>query len=58
MAGLDWDVLEGARLVRDPFDHVAIAQILTPDCAAAIPGEFPDIRASGSFSLADAPPQT
>jgi SM-20-related protein len=56
MAGLDWDVIERAALVRDPFDHIALPQVLLPACAAAIPGEFPAIRSPGSFSLADAPP--
>lgn len=56
MAGLDWRALEAAELVRAPFDHVAIPQVLEAACAAAIPGEFPAIRSPGSFSLADAPP--
>lgn len=56
MAGLDWSVIEAAQLVREPFDHVAIPQVIEASCAAAIPGEFPTIRSSGSFSLADAPP--
>jgi SM-20-related protein len=56
MTGLNWRAIETAQLVRDPFDHVALAQVLEPDCAAAIPGEFPVIRTAGSFSLADAPP--
>ena len=56
MAGLDWDVIERAALVRDPFDHIALPQVLLPACAAAIPGDFPAIRSPGSFSLADAPP--
>ena len=56
MAGLDWGAIERATLVREPFDHLAIPQVLEAGCAAAIPGEFPAIRSSGSFSLADAPP--
>jgi SM-20-related protein len=56
MSGLDWGAIERAKMVRDPFDHVAIGQVLALDCAAAIPGEFPRIRNSGSYSLADAPP--
>jgi hypothetical protein len=56
MAGLDWATIEHAQLVRDPFDHIAIPHALEPDCAAAIPEEFPAIRSPGSFSLADAPP--
>lgn len=56
MPGLDWDAIEHARLVRHPFDHVALSQVLTPDCAAAIPSQFPEIRSSGSYSLDDAPP--
>lgn len=56
MAGLDWRVIEAAQLARAPFDHVALPQVLTPECAAAIPDEFPDIRSAGSFSLADARP--
>ena len=56
MPGLDWNAIECAQLVRAPFDHVAIPQVLEPGCAAAIPGEFPKIRSSGSFSLSDAPP--
>ena len=56
MPGLDWGAIECARLVRFPFDHVAIPQMLLPACANAIPREFPAIRNSGSYSLADAPP--
>lgn len=56
MAGLDWRVIEAARLARDPFDHIALAQVLEPACAAAIPQEFPQISSPGSFSLDDAPP--
>jgi hypothetical protein len=56
MPGLDWGALEAAQLARTPFDHVAIPQVLTRACAAAIPGEFPAIRSHGSFSLADARP--
>ncbi|THD51089.1 2OG-Fe(II) oxygenase [Phenylobacterium sp.] len=56
MAGLNWRTLEAAELVRTPFDHIAIAQVLLPECAAAIPDEFPTIKSPGSFSMADAPP--
>lgn len=56
MPGLHWAVIERAQLARDPFDHIALSQVLEPDCAAAIPGEFPTIRSSGSFSLKDAAP--
>jgi SM-20-related protein len=56
MTGLNWRAIEAAEVVRAPFDHIAIAQVLLPECAAAIPGEFPAIESSGSFSLADAPP--
>ena len=28
MAGLDWRVIESARLVREPFDHIALDQVL------------------------------
>ncbi|HLZ76676.1 2OG-Fe(II) oxygenase [Phenylobacterium sp.] len=55
MPGLDWGAIESARLVRDPFDHIAVRQVLSFTCAAAIPGEFPAIRSPGSYSLADAP---
>jgi SM-20-related protein len=53
---LNWRTLEAVELVRDPFDHIAIARVLEPGCAAAIPGEFPAMRSPGSFSLADTPP--
>jgi hypothetical protein len=56
MAGLDWSAIERAGLVSEPFDHIVIPQVLEAGCAAAIPGEFPAIRSSGSFSLADAQP--
>src|ERR1019366_3353303 len=56
MAGLDWSAIESAELVRQPFDHIALPQVLEHDCAATIPGEFPIIRSSGSFSLSDASP--
>jgi SM-20-related protein len=56
MRGLDWGAIEGAELVRVPFDHIAIPQVVDAECAAAIPAEFPPIRSPGSFSLADAPP--
>ena len=56
MDGLNWSALEAARLAREPFDHAIVAQSLSPQSAAAIPGEYPPIRQPGSFSLADAPP--
>jgi hypothetical protein len=56
MAGLDWQAIEAARLARHPFDHIALAQALEPDCATALSLEFPQIRSPGSFSLGDAPP--
>ena len=56
MAALDWRAIEAAELVREPFDHIALSQVLEPECAAAIPGEFPAIKSAGSFSLTDAPP--
>lgn len=56
MACLNWRAIEAAELVHEPFDHIAVPQVLEPECAAAIPGEFPAIRSPGSFSLADAPP--
>jgi hypothetical protein len=56
MEGLDWNALEAARRVREPFDHVIVPHALSVESAAAIPGEFPTIRQPGSFSLADAPP--
>jgi hypothetical protein len=56
MPGLNWCALEDATLVLEPFDHIAIPQVLEPGCAAAVPGEFPDIKSPGSFSLVDAPP--
>jgi hypothetical protein len=56
MTGLHWSAIEGAELVREPFDHVALPQVLDPEAAAAIPGEFPAIHSAGSFSLSDAPP--
>src|SRR5437879_7141842 len=56
MAGLDWRVIESARLVREPFDHIALDQVLEPGCATALPQEYPAIRSPGSFSLTDAPP--
>jgi SM-20-related protein len=55
MGGLDWQVIEQARLETDPFDHVALKQVLTAECASAVSLEYPDIRSPGSFSLADAP---
>ncbi len=56
MSGLDWRVIDAAKLVSEPFDHVALNQVLEPDCASALPQEYPAIRSPGSFSLADAPP--
>ncbi|MDB5428749.1 MAG: hypothetical protein JWR47_1347 [Phenylobacterium sp.] len=56
MVGLDWRAIEAAKLVREPFDHIALNQVLEPDCASALPQEYPAIRSPGSFSLADAPP--
>lgn len=56
MTGLNWAALDAATLTRDPFDHVHVAQALTRNAAAAIPGEFPEIGDTGSYSLADAPP--
>jgi SM-20-related protein len=56
MDGLDWRVIEDARLCETPFAHIAVRQALTPACAAAIPTSYPDIRSPGSFNLRDAPP--
>ena len=56
MSALNWRAIESAHLVRAPFDHMAIAQALEPDAIAAITADFPAIRDSGSFALADAPP--
>jgi hypothetical protein len=56
MVGLDWRAIDAAKLATEPFDHVAISQVLEPDCASALPREYPAIRSPGSFSLADAPP--
>ncbi|MDB5496994.1 MAG: hypothetical protein JWP28_1025 [Phenylobacterium sp.] len=56
MVGLDWRAIEAAKLVREPFDHIALNQVLEPECASALPQEYPAIRSPGSFSLADAPP--
>lgn len=56
MTGLNWRMIEAARLARDPFDHFLAPQVLDPACAAALAQDFPAIGGSGSFSLADAPP--
>lgn len=56
MAGLDWKALEAAPLQREPFDYIHVNQALLPEARARIPGEFPPIRACGSFSLEDTPP--
>lgn len=56
MDGLDWHVVEAAALNRDPFDYIYVPQSLSPEAAAAIPSEFPEIAGEGSYTLADAPP--
>lgn len=56
MSGLDWKALEAAELRRDPYDHIHVAQALTPAARKAIPAAFPPIHDAGSYSLADAPP--
>jgi SM-20-related protein len=56
MVGLDWRAIEAAKLVREPFDHIALNEVLEPDCASAISHEYPAIQSPGSFSLTDAPP--
>nr|MEA2796817.1 SM-20-related protein [Phenylobacterium sp.] len=56
MVGLDWRAIDAAKLASEPFDHIALSQVLEPDCASALPQEYPAIRSPGSFSLADAPP--
>jgi hypothetical protein len=56
MAGLDWNSLEAAELSRDPFDHLIVGHALTQEAAAAIPGEFPAIRQTGSIPIEEAPP--
>jgi hypothetical protein len=53
---LNWQCLETAVLRTDPFDHVHVLDAVNRDDAAAISGEFPEIRKPGSFSLHDAPP--
>lgn len=55
MVGLDWQVIEQAKLESHPFDHIALKQVLLPECASMLPLEYPEIRSPGSFSLADAP---
>lgn len=57
MVGLDWNVVEAAALNRDPFDYIYVPRSLTPEAAAAIPGDFPEIAGEGSYSLRDAPPR-
>jgi hypothetical protein len=56
MSVLNWKRLEAAELQTDPFDYVHLTGVVTAEAAKALPGEFPDIRTSGSFSLRDAPP--
>ncbi|WP_309607177.1 2OG-Fe(II) oxygenase [Phenylobacterium sp.] len=56
MSGLNWEILESAVLRREPFEHFHVNDALSPDCAAAVWADYPDIRDSGSYSLSDAPP--
>ena len=56
MPGLNWQAIETAHLAKDPYDHFVVAQALASPCAAAVTTDYPAIRSSGSFSLADAPP--
>ncbi len=56
MSGLNWKAIESAQLATDPFDHFCVSEAVTPVCAATVGAEYPAIRSSGSFSLADAPP--
>jgi hypothetical protein len=56
MSVLNWKLLEAAQLSTDPFDHLHLLGVLEPAAVRDLPGEFPDIRTSGSFSLRDAPP--
>jgi SM-20-related protein len=56
MVGLDWRAIDTAKLASEPFDHIALNQVLEPACASVLPREYPAIRSPGSFSLADAPP--
>jgi hypothetical protein len=56
MGGLDWNKIETAILSDEPFAHVVISGVLSEACGAAVAAEYPVIRSSGSYSLADAPP--
>lgn len=53
---LDWNLLEAARLEREPFDHLRLEHVIRPEAAAAVSADFPEIRDRGSFSLRDARP--
>lgn len=56
VARLNWQVVECAPRVSEPFDHIFIDQALEPGGEAEIERDYPGIRSSGSFSLADARP--
>ena len=56
MTGLNWAAIEAAPLLHDPYDHILVAGSLTPEAAAAIPGEYPEIRKPGSFPTSEAEP--
>src|ERR1700709_2702919 len=56
MSVLNWKLLEAAQLTPDPFAPLHLLGVLEPAAVRDLPGEFPDIRTSGSFSLRDAPP--
>jgi SM-20-related protein len=48
---LNLSQLEAASLRSEPFEHLTVADVLQPDCKAAIIEDFPRIDRHGSFPL-------
>lgn len=51
MSFLNFAPLRAARVVHEPFDYFFAHGALTPDQAAAVRADFPDIRKPGYFPL-------
>lgn len=49
MSVIDYKALEAAPLGHDPFDHVLVPGLVTPDALQAANEDFPKIKRAGSF---------
>lgn len=53
MSLIDLAAFKDAPLVRSPFEHLVVPELLPPAAAAAVEADFPDIRDAGLWPLAE-----